>query len=407
MRAATHPEPAELSREVIKSFAILGGFFFVVAVGTYLYGLDLSTPFPRDGSTLVVGRDFMNFWMYGRAVSLPDPGRWYDAAVYQRELATFLGAGYPGLNWSYPPTVMLIAAPFGQLGYLPALAVWTVLNLAVFFAVAYRQIADRRALLALMLSPAAAFCLMSGQSSFLTTAALVGIFAFLDRKPLIAGLLIGLMTLKPQLGLLLPVVLIASGRWRVFIVAAVTTLALAGLATALFGTQAWIDFVEKGLPAQNIVLADPEGIATPFYPTVFMNLRGIGFGYTPAMAVQVCFALAAAAAAGWAFRCRADADPRLLFALFVACSITAVPYLLVYDTLPLCFAALALLAGGLFDNRGAWLARLIYWLPLLQIGLGNLHIPGPALIAPLCAAYIVQRLRNAPAAALHPALNPG
>jgi hypothetical protein len=125
------------------------------------------------------------------------------------------------------------------------------------------------------------------------------------------------------------------------------------------------------------------------------------------MAVQLCFTAAAVGAVAWAFRMRADADPRLLFALFVACSISAVPYLLVYDTLALSFAALALLAGGALDLRGTWIARPIYWLPLLQIGLGQLNIPGPALIAPLFALYIVQRLRTAPAPVLRPALHPG
>jgi hypothetical protein len=348
----------------------------------------------------VVGRDFLNFWMYGRATALPDPGRWYDPAAYQNALATLLGPGYPGQNWSYPPTVMLFAAPFGRLGYLTALLVWTALNLSVFLTVAMRHIADRSALLALMACPTAAFCLMSGQSSFLTAAMLIGIFALIDRKPLFAGILIGLLTVKPQLGVLLPVMLIASGRWRAFAAATVTALALAACAAALFGTRSWIAFVTQGLPTQNIVLSDPDGIATPFYPTVFMNLRGIGLGYAPAMAVQLCFAFAAAGTVAWAFRTRANADSRLLFALFAACSIAAVPYLLVYDTLALTFAALALLAGNALDSRGAWIARPVYWLPLLQVGLGELHIPGPALIAPLFAAYLVQRLRTEPAAAL-------
>jgi hypothetical protein len=344
----------------------------------------------------VVGRDFLNFWMYGRAATLPDPGQWYDAAAYQHELAALLGAGYPGQNWSYPPTVMLIAAPFGQLGYLPALLIWTVLNLTLFLVVAARQITDRRTLLALFVCPAAIFCLISGQSSFVTTSMLIGVLALLDRRPIIAGMLIGLMTLKPQLGLLLPVMLIASWRIRVFAVAVVTTLALAALTAVLFGTQAWIDFITQGLPTQNLVLADAQGIATPYYPTLFMNLRGIGVSYAAAMALQICFAVGAAAAVAWAFRYRADADPRLLFAVFVACSISAVPYLLVYDTLALSFAALVLLAGNVLDTRGIWLARLVFWLPLLQIGLGTLHIPGPALIAPVFALYIVQRLKNRP-----------
>jgi hypothetical protein len=203
------------------------------------------------------------------------------------------------------------------------------------------------------------------------------------------------MTLKPQLGVLLPVILVASGRWRVFITAAITTLGLAALAAMLFGSQVWIDFVTQGLPTQNLVLADPQGIAAPYYPTVFMNLRGIGLSYAAAMAVQLCVAAAGLAAIAWTFHRRAGADPRLLFALFTACSISVVPYLLVYDTLVLCFATLILLAGDALDNRGRWLARLVYWLPLLQIGLGTLHIPGPAAIAPLFALYILQRLKNA------------
>jgi len=404
--AADQPLTDE-SRSVAKAFAILGGFFLVVAFGTYLYGLDTGTAFPRDGSTLVVGRDFLNFWMYGRAAVLPDPGHWYDPVAYARALAAFVGPDYPGQNWSYPPTVMLLAAPFGQIGYLQALLIWTVLNLSVFLAVTMHRIADRRTLLALMVSPAAVFCLISGQSSFLTVSMLIGIFAFLDRRPLLAGLLIGLLTIKPQLGVLIPVMLIASGRWRVFAAATVTTLALAAASVALFGSQAWIDFVTQGLPTQNLVLADPEGIATPFYPTVFMNLRGIGFTYAAAMVVQACFAAAAIVAVAWAFRWRRDADPRLLFALFVSCSVAAVPYLLVYDTLALCFAALVLLDGNRLDRTGAWLARPVYWLPLLQIGLGTMDIPGPGFIAPVFALYLVQRLREVPARALRPAFNPG
>jgi Glycosyltransferase family 87 len=385
----------DASRDATKTFAILGGFFFIAALAAYLYSIDWRAAFPRDGSTLVIGRDFLNFWMYGRAAALPDPSRWYDAVAYQRELAALLGADYPGQNWSYPPTMMLFAAPFGRLGYFPALLAWTLLGLAIFLPVAARQLADRRALIALMASPALVFCLISGQSSLITTAMLIGIFALLDRRPLAAGVLLGLLTLKPQLGLLFPVMLIASGRWRVIVYATVTALALAALTVALFGSQVWIDFVTQGLPTQNIVLIDPEGIATPYYPTIFMNLRGIGLRYDVAMAVQAVFALAAAAAVAWAYHCHAKAEPRLLFALFMSCTIAALPYLLVYDTVALTFAVIALLAAGELDNRGCWMARLVYWLPLLQIGLGTLHIPGPALIAPAFALYATMQLKSA------------
>ncbi len=392
------------NRDVLKASAVLGAFFFAATFAGYLYWLDLSSTPPRDGSTLVVGRDFLNFWMYGRAAWLPTPSAWYDAQSYNSFLAIVLGNDYPGQNWSYPPGIMLFAAPFGKLGYMPALACWTAIGIAIYLATLARHITDRRALVAALCAPAAIFCLISGQSSLITTAMLIGIFALLDRRPPVAGVLIGLLTLKPQLGLLFPVLLIASGRWRVFAAASVTALALVAASAALFGTQSWIDFVMRGLPVQNIVLSDPDGIATPYYPTIFMNLRGVGASYQAAMAVQIAVSIIAAAAVAWAFRTRADAEPRQLAALFFSCSIAAVPYLLSYDTLALCGALLALLAAGELDARGRVLARLVYWLPLLQIGLGTLHIPGPALITPAVAVYLFLRLKNQAAHTAHPAL---
>jgi hypothetical protein len=254
-----------------------------------------------------------------------------------------------------------------------------------------------------LLSPAAFFCLISGQSSFLTTAMLLTIFAVLDRRPIVAGILIGLLTIKPQVGLLFPFMLIASSRWRVFMAAAVTTLALVAITAALFGPQIWIDFVTKGLPVQNVVLADPQLVATPFYPTVFMNVRGLDLGYGTAMAVQSMFSAGAIAAVMWAFRVRGDADPLVLMALFFACSVAASPYMLAYDTLPLTCAAVALLGAGKLDGAGRRLAQLAFWLPAMQLALGMFHIPGPALVAPAFAIWLVWRLRAQPVAATVPA----
>jgi hypothetical protein len=384
----------QANRDALKACVVLGGFFVVIALGAYVYTLDIRPLFPRDGTTLVVGRDFLNFWMYGRAAQLPAPGQWYDPQLYNGMLTALLGGGYPGQNWSYPPTMMLVMAPFGALGYLPALALWSALGLAIFATVIWRYIGDRRATAAALCSPAAVFGLISGQLAFVSTAMLVAAFTWLDRRPIPSGILIGLLTVKPHLGILLPIMLAASRRWKVFLVASVTAVAFAGVSIALFGIVPWINYVEMGLAVQNAVLADAGNIATPFYPTLFMNLRGIGIGYGPAMTAQIALALAAAASVVWAFRNRADADPRILMALFFACSVAALPYMLVYDTLPLCVAAMALLANGTLDSRGRLLARLVFWLPLLQIGLGTFSIPGPALIAPAFAFYLLHHLKN-------------
>jgi hypothetical protein len=385
------------NRDAVRALVVLSALFLVLTAIGYFATIAWVAPIPRDATTLAVGRDFLNFWMYGRAAAMPDPGRFYDPQAYNAVLFALLGNDYPGQNWSYPPSVMLVATPFGLMGYVPALLLWTALGIATFLWVAGRQVPDRRLLIVLAFSPAAVFCLMSGQSSFLTAAMLITIFACLDRRPILAGALIGLLTLKPQLGLLFPVMLLASGRWRVFAAAALTTLAIVGLTALLFGPQVWVEFVTKGIPIQNQVLADPERVATPFYPTIFMNVRGTGASYAVAMTVQACFSAFAIGAVAWAYRFRANADPQLLTALFLACSVCGVPYMLAYDTLALTFAAVALLAADKLDAPGRLRAKLVYWLPLIQIGLGQFYIPGPALIPALFALYLVMRLIERPA----------
>jgi glycosyl transferase family 87 len=395
MSIALANEPANVNRDALQAFALLGALAFAGTALAYLTTISWVAPIPRDSTGLVVGRDFLNFWMYGRAAALPDPQRFYDPLVYARELSELLWPDYPEQNFSYPPTIMLIVAPFGRLPYMPALLAWTALGLMIFIAVARQHLSERRTLIALTLAPAALFCLMSGQVSLIAAAMLVAIFSWLDRRPVATGVLIGLLTLKPQLGLLFPVMLVAGGYWRAFVIAALTALMTALMTAALFGPQVWIDFVTIGLPVQNFVLVDPKLALEPFCPTIYMNLRGLGASFALAMTVQLVVAALAAAAVAWVFRFHRDAAPDIKMALFLACSVCVTPYLLAYDTLALCFAALMLLERDRLDAAGRRLAQLVYWLPLIQLGLGHIHVPGPALIAPAFALYLVRRIKTA------------
>src|SRR5207302_1026406 len=185
--------------EFLRALLLLGSALFALTLLTYFCTVHWTWPFPRDKTTLVVGRDFLNLWMYGRAVFDAEPARFYDVVTYNDELARLLGPGYPGQNWPNPPTALVVMAPFGLLGYFPALAAWFAVGLLAFYLAGRREVADLRTLAVVLVSPAALLCLISGQSSFLTTAALLAIFAWLDRRPVIAGILIGLLTVKPQL----------------------------------------------------------------------------------------------------------------------------------------------------------------------------------------------------------------
>ena len=115
--------------------------------------------------------------------------------------------------------------------------------------------------------------------------------------------------------------------------------------------------------------------------------------------IQFAFTLVAIAAVAAAFRWRRNSDPRLLQALFFACTVSASPYMGAYDLLPLTFAAVALIAEETLDGTGRRLAQLVFWTPALQLLFGNLQLPGPGFIAPLFAVYLLRALfKSAPAA---------
>ena len=386
--ATRDPDNAEFLRALL----VLGGALFALTIAAYLATTNWAGAFPRDKATLVLGRDFLNLWMYGRALfEGGEPARFYDVATYNDALAQMLGAGYPGQNWPNPPTALVVMAPFGLLGYFPALMAWATVSFLAFYLAGRREVADLRTLAIVAVSPAALLCVLSGQSSLLTTAALLAIFAQLDKRPHIAGMLIGLLTVKPQLGILFPFMLIASGRWRVFFAAGVTAVALLAASVALGGVEGWHEYVVKALPLQREVLQDAAGTAMPFHPTIFMNIRGLVGNHVAEM-IQFTFTLAAVAAVSAAFRYRGYADPRMLQALFFACTVSASPYMGAYDLLLLTFAAVALIAEEKLDRTGRRLAQLVYWTPALQLLFGTVQLPGPGFIAPLFAAHLLQRL---------------
>ena len=194
-----------------------------------------------DGTQFVLGRDFLNFWMGGRSVFGGGPAAWFDAGTYNAALRDMLGAPYPEHFWAYPPHLLLFIWPFGLMPYLPAYIAWCAIGVALYLFACSGAIA-RKHLLFLAVAPGIAVCIFFGQNGFYTAALLIGGLFCLDRRPVLAGVLFGILTIKPQLGLLLPVVLVLERRW-VTIASAVATLTVLVAATAmLFGWNVWIEF---------------------------------------------------------------------------------------------------------------------------------------------------------------------
>lgn len=366
------------------------GLLLLVFVPAYLLTLTPGHGIPRDGTSLVVGRDFLNFWMYGRAAWEVDPERYYDMDSYLAALGPVVGGGYPGQLWSYPPVAMLVAAPFGLLPYLPALALWTLCGV-VCFAVSLRLwLRDPGPAILLLASPAALLGIMSGQFALFGAAILLMVLRWREERPWLAGALVGLLLVKPQLALLLPVLFIATRNWRTFTAAALSSLTLVALVALLWGVDIWRIYLQTGIANQSLVLSDPDHLAGPFMATLFMNLRVIGVSVPLASGLQMALAIFAAALVWLRFRPRPAATDLPSNLLFLACAMSATPYMLSYDTLSFAAMAVLMLAAG----EARIMPLLAYFLPLFQLVAGMLGLPGPGLIPIAIALRLAHAKKN-------------
>lgn len=267
--------------------------------------------------------------------------------------AAWLPQPFAYRSWAYPPSFLLLLLPFGLLPLVAACLVFEAVTLAGLVA-ALRCCLDRRLLLvtaAMVLSPPAAFNLGTGQNGFLTAALLVGGSGLLDRRPVLAGALLGLLSYKPQFWPLAALALIAARQWRA-LTAALATAGIVGLAALLaFGAGAWRDWLQWVVhsPAgeyRNFVqccLLHDESVAT--------NLTLLGGGARLASLCQAAALLCAGAAVWWCWRRPAARELRL--AILLAATALAAPHVANYDAVLLALSAALLFAHGL-DHGFRW-----------------------------------------------------
>lgn len=361
---------------VLAAVAVLAAAGFDVARGLFVAG----TPQALEE------KDFANYWMAarlaleGRALDLFGPQE-----VYFAHLTATFGEGYGWHNWSYPPHALPILWPLGLIGY-EAAAVLFLVATGLLFLWALRAFAGRGLLPLVAAGPFAAHTVWTVQNGFLTAGLALGALALRDRRPVAAGLLLGLLTIKPQLGLLFPLLLVAERRWSMIASAAATALALAGLSAALFGMEAWRGYLAEVLPYQNHVMRALEGPFLAMNPSVYGMLRNWGVDPDRAMTLHLALAAPVALLAAASFFVVKDGRDRTIVLLVATFLIT--PYAQSYD-LGLLAGALALLATRPASGRlrqGVLAAAML--LPLLMTPLGGLGIPlaPPLLLAVLALA---------------------
>ncbi len=349
------------------------GYYFLVSVG---YQLDSQ---PR------VGGDFFVF--YAAALLVGDGGlaSLYDMLAFSAFQDTLRGGSGVVHPFPYPPHFLAAVEWLRFLPFLAAYAVWEGLGLALYL-IALRQLRVTGLMLAAALvAPAVLTNLLAGQLGFVSAGLLLAGFALLDRRPVLAGIVFGLLTVKPHLGVLVPLVLLVQGRWPTVAAAVATTVALAGASMAFYGVDLWADYIGflGAYPQVSEINWDsPFGsvVASPFLSA----MRG-GAGLTGAYAAQAVAACGAIAAVVWIARRRPPVD--LLAAGVAAATLLVSPVGYLYDFTLLTGAVLVVLRCHLFDGpRPMEVAILLagWWWPVVARFLNEGGLPlawlGPVLV---------------------------
>jgi hypothetical protein len=232
---------------------------------------------------------------------------------------------------------------------------------------------------------------MAGQNGFLTAALVGGTLVLMPTRPILSGVCLGLLSYKPQYGVLFPLVLIAASQWTVFFAAAVTAAALALVSWIAFGTESWQAFFHW-MPMFSQAFFT-EGRATFFkLQSVFGLVRTMGGSAQLAWTLQWMMSGTVLVSVTMLWRSRADYA--LKAAAVAAGTLLLTPYLFLYDMVVLAIPVGLLLRTGLADGlrRGelaalACATGLLIAFPFFEIPLGL----GSTLIV---AALIARRVLN-------------
>jgi hypothetical protein len=299
----------------------------------------------RSGNA--IGVDFIQYYaasglaLDGNAAGVYDRETLFQA---ERQVVDGEAGKWP---WSYPPTFLLVVLPLAKLPYLVALGLWLGASLALLLWVGYRMAPHPATPALVLLYPAVGNSLFSGQNGCLSAALIGAGLMLVERRPWLAGLLIGLLSYKPNLGLLIPLALIAGGHWRAFAGAAISTLAFAGLSLAVFGWAPWQGFFDNlGFVAEMI---ETRAATLENMPTLFALVYLVKGPLALAYGLQAAGTIAAAVFVLWLWRRPARLEVKAA-GLLLALPLSA-PYFQFYD---LAMLALALLWLALAAREDGW-----------------------------------------------------
>ncbi len=302
--------------------------------------------------------DFVAVWAAGKLASTGHPAAVYNWDIHKLVEQTAVGHPFTGyFGFHYPPTFLFVAVALSMLSYGTAYTVWALGTFPAYLIAIRSIVGDRIGYLLAAAFPAVLANFTIGQNGFVTAGLIGGTLVLMRQRPIVAGVLLGLLTFKPHLGLLFPIALIAGREWRVLMAATIVALAMAAASWFSFGADTWAGFVGNIGHTSQAFLSDGSADWRKLQ-TVFGLTRSLGGSETLAWSLQAMVTLAAAGAVGALWRSRVQYEIKA--AALGTGLMLATPYLYTYDLVALAVPLAFLFRLGL--TRG--------FLPQELIGIG-------------------------------------
>ena len=399
---------------VRRHLALIPAYVFLIFGWSHVYlNLQPTNAAPAD-------RDFMHFYVQGVVANSHDVHALYDMDAQEAILASVV----PGVHDVrfppvYGPQVSLLFGPLARLPYATALQLWIGISLVLYALSMWAlwrvspQLRDRPWTMVVLVAgaPALVFDVGFGQTAALAVAFLtLGYLALRANRPFLAGLAIGLLAYKPQLGLAAAFVFLFAGEWRI-VLGALTMAALQLVA----GCAYW------GLPILRAYLS-----ALGRIPTVAGDMETFTFNMhswraffellLPSDVALQVYIVAAIFTAIVAFACwRARGPLALRYGAFLIATVLVNPHLYVYDLLLVVPALLLLwnwileepdqpigvrypalassaIAGWSFRRCVEGLLYVCYFAPLFGAMASDIHVQTSVVVHAALLAVIAARL---------------
>jgi hypothetical protein len=314
-----------------------------------------------DRNGLDIPTDFISFWAAGHLVLDGFPAQAFDWDILKRIEVAKLGQDFDGnYPWHYPPPFLFAASVLALLPYSVAHLGWVIASIVPYLAVMRAIVGHNFGVLLALAVPMVFMNALVGQTGFLTAALIGGTLYLIPMRPVLAGVCLGLLTYKPQYGLMFPIALIAAGHWRVLVSASVTAIAMFVVSWLAFGTESWLAFFHWLPRASQAHFTGGKAIWWKLQ-SIYSVVRY--FGGTEQLAWAIQFVLTACVAVVLALMWRSRVPYALKAAALAAGTLLATPYIAIYDMVVLAIPVAFLFRIGLKSGfRG-------YELPALGGGL--------------------------------------